>query len=127
LLRLPNILDETVPLGEDSKDNLTVKTWGKIPEFTFSIKNHIDLALSLDQIDIERAGKVSGSRFFYLKNEVAMLDMALMSFAIEELSEKGYTPVIPPYLMKHDPYEGVTALADFGDVLYKVENEDLFL
>lgn len=127
LLRLPNILDESVPLGEDSKDNLTVKTWGKIPEFTFSIKNHIDLALSLDQIDMERAGKVSGSRFFYLKNEVAMLDMALMSFAIEELSEKGYTPVIPPYLMKHDAYEGVTALADFGDVLYKVENEDLYL
>ena len=56
-----------------------------------------------------------------------MLDMALMSFAIEELSEKGYTPVIPPYLMKHDAYEGVTALADFGDVLYKVENEDLYL
>jgi len=127
LLRLPNILDESVPLGGDAKDNLTVKTWGKIPQFNFQIKNHIDLALGLDQIDMERAGKVSGSRFFYLKNEVAMLDMALMSFAIEELSKKGYTPIIPPYLMKHDAYEGVTALADFEDVLYKVENEDLYL
>ena len=63
----------TVPLGKDSNDNVQVKTWGTIPQFTFPIKNHIDLALNLDLIDMERAGKVSGSRFFYLKNEVAML------------------------------------------------------
>lgn len=127
LLRLPNLLDDSVPLGKDENDNVQVKTWGTIPQFTFPIKNHIDLALNLDLIDMERAGKVSGSRFFYLKNEVAMLDMALMSFAIEELSKKGYTPIIPPYLMKHEAYEGVTALGDFEDVLYKVENEDLYL
>ena len=127
LLRLPNLLDDSVPLGKDSNDNVQVKTWGTIPQFSFPIKNHIDLALNLDLIDMERAGKVSGSRFFYLKNEVAMLDMALMSFAIEELSKKGYTAVIPPYLMKREAYEGVTALGDFEDVLYKVENEDLYL
>ncbi len=127
LLRLPNLLDDSVPLGKDDKDNVQVKIWGNIPQFTFPIKNHIDLALDLDLIDMERAGKVSGSRFFYLKNEVAMLDMALMNFAIEELSRKGYTPVIPPYLMKREAYEGVTALGDFEEVLYKVENEDLYL
>jgi seryl-tRNA synthetase len=127
LMRLPNLLDDSVPLGNDDSDNVQVKTWGTIPQFNFQIKNHIDLALDLDQIDMERAGKVSGSRFFYLKNEVAMLDMALMSFATEELAKKGYTPIIPPYLMKHEAYEGVTALADFADVLYKVENEDLYL
>jgi seryl-tRNA synthetase len=127
LLRLPNLLDDSVPLGKDSNDNVQVKTWGKIPQFTFPIKNHIDLALNLDLIDMERSGKVSGSRFFYLKNEVAMLDMALMSFAIEELSKKGYTPIIPPYMMKREAYEGVTALGDFEEVLYNVENEDLYL
>ncbi len=127
LLNLPNLLDDSVPFGKDSNDNVTVKTWGTIPEFTFPVKNHIDLSLALDQIDMQRAGKVSGARFFYLKNEVAMLDIALMSFAIEELDKKGYAPIIPPYLMKHDAYEGVTALADFVDVLYKVENEDLYL
>jgi seryl-tRNA synthetase len=127
LLRLPNLLDDSVPLGKDDKDNVQVKTWGIIPQFNFELKNHIDLALNLDLIDMERAGKVSGSRFFYLKNEVAMLDMALMSFAIEELSQKGYTPIIPPYLMKREAYEGVTALGDFEEVLYKVENEDLYL
>ena len=127
LMRLPNLLDESVPLGKDSNDNVELKTWGTIPQFKFPIKNHIDLALELDLIDMERAGKVSGSRFFYLKNEVAMLDMALMSFAIEELAKKDYIPIIPPYLMKREAYEGVTALADFADVLYKEENEDLYL
>jgi seryl-tRNA synthetase len=76
---------------------------------------------------MERAGKVSGARFFYLKNDIAVLDMSLMSFAIEELRKKGWIPVIPPYLMKREAYEGVTALADFVDVLYKTENEDLYL
>jgi seryl-tRNA synthetase len=127
LMRLPNLLDESVPLGKDANDNVQVKTCGTTPKFNFPLKNHIDLALDLDQIDMERAGKISGARFFYLKNQVALLDMALMSFAIEELTKKGYTPIIPPYLMKREAYEGVTALGDFADVLYKVENEDLYL
>jgi seryl-tRNA synthetase len=127
LMLLPNLLDESVPFGKDSNDNVQVKIWGTIPKFNFPIKNHIDLALDLDQIDMDRAGKVSGARFFYLKNQVAQLDMALMSFAVEELTKKGYTPIIPPCLMKREAYEGVTALGDFADVLYKVENEDLYL
>ena len=127
LLRLPNLLDDSVPLGKDSNDNVQLKTWGNIPQFSYPIKNHIDLALELGQIDMERAGKVSGARFFYLKNEVAMLDMALMCFAIEELSKIGYTPIVPPYMMKREAYEGVTSLGDFGDVLYKVEGEDLYM
>jgi len=127
LMRLPNLLDDSVPPGKDENDNVQIKTWGTIPTFTFPIRNHIDLALDLNQIDMESAGKVSGARFFFLKNQVAMLDMALMSFAIVELTRKGYTPIIPPYLMKREAYEGVTALADFVDVLYKVENEDLYL
>ena len=127
LMQLPNLLDDTVPLGKDSNDNVQVKTWGTIPTFKFPIKNHIDLALELDQIDMERAGKISGARFFYLKNQVARLDMALMCLAIEELTRKGYIPIIPPYLMTRKAYEGVTAMGDFVDVLYKVENEDLYL
>ena len=127
LMQLPNLLDESVPFGKDSNDNVQIKTWGVIPKFNFQIKNHIDLALALDQIDMERAGKVSGARFFYLKNQVAQLDMALMCLAIELLSKKGYTPIIPPYLMTRKAYEGVTSLGDFAEVLYKVENEDLYL
>ena len=127
LMALPNLLDDSVPFGKDSNDNVEVKKWGTIPTFSFPVKNHIDLALALNQIDMERAGKVSGARFFYLKGQIAQLDMALMSFAIEELTKKGYTPIVPPYLMTREAYEGVTALGDFVDVLYKVENEDLYL
>jgi len=127
LMRLPNLLHETVPVGKDENDNVQIRSWGVIPKFDFAVKNHIDLGLNLDIIDIERAGKVTGSRFFYLKREGVLLDMALMSFALEEITKKGYLPVEPPYVMRREPYEGVTALSDFEDVLYKIENEDLYL
>ena len=127
LMRLPNMLHESVPVGQGESDNVQVRTWGTIPTFNFPVKNHMDLALNLDLIDMERAGKVAGSRFFYLKRELVLLDMALMSFAMEELFKNGYTPIEPPYLMRREAYEGVTALSDFEDVLYKIENEDLYL
>src|SRR3990170_7166331 len=127
LMNLPNMLHESVPVGQGENDNVQVRTWGKPREFPFLPKNHIDLSLDAGIIDIERAGKVSGSRFYYLKHEAVLLDMALMSFAMEEMVKKGYTPIEPPYLMRRDAYEGVTALGDFADVLYKIENEDLYL
>ncbi|MCL2288781.1 MAG: serine--tRNA ligase [Candidatus Bathyarchaeota archaeon] len=127
LLRLPNILDPTVPLGEDDHGNVQVKTWGTIPVFNFQIKNHIDIANALGIVDMERAGKISGARFFFLKNQLALLDLALMSFAMHELSKKGYVAVEPPLMMNKKAYEGVTALADFADVLYKIEDEDLYM
>ncbi len=127
LLRLPNLLHETVPFGTSDVDNVEVKKWGKITEFGFAPKSHIDLALNLDIVDIERAGKVAGARFFYFKGAGVLLDYALMNFAMETLTSKGYTLVEPPYLMKREPYEGVTSLGDFADVLYKIENEDLYL
>ena len=127
LMRLPNMLHDSVPVGQGENENQQVRTWGNIPTFNFPVKNHIDLALNLDIIDIERAGKVAGSRFHYLKREAVLLDMALMSFAMEEMVKKGYTPIEPPYLMRKEAYEGVTALSDFADMLYKIENEDLYL
>jgi seryl-tRNA synthetase len=127
LMQLPNLLHETVPVGNDENANVQIRRWGNIPRFDFDIKNHIDLGLKLDIIDIERAGKITGSRFFYLKGKGVLLDMALMSFALEEITKKGYLPVEPPYLMRREPYEGVTALGDFEEVLYKIENEDLYL
>ena len=121
------MLHDSVPVGQGDNDNVQVKTWGKIPTFNFPVKNHIDLALNLDIVDVESAGKVAGSRFFYLKHQAVLLDMALMSFAMEEMVNKGYTPIEPPYFMRREAYEGVTALSDFEDVLYKIENEDLYL
>jgi seryl-tRNA synthetase len=127
LMRLPNLLDESVPTGKDENDNVSVRTWGRVPKFSFPVRDHIDLGLSLDIMDVERAGKIAGARFFYLKNEGVLLDVALMSFALEEIAERGYTPVEPPFLMRRKPYEGVVDLGDFEEVLYKIEGEDLYL
>jgi seryl-tRNA synthetase len=127
LMQLPNLLHETVPYGKDENDNVEIRKWGKTPKFTFSVKGHIDLGLDLDIIDIERAGKIAGARFFYLKKEAVLLDNAIINFALEEMFKKGYVPIEPPYLMRRKPYEGVVALSDFEDVLYKIENEDLYL
>jgi seryl-tRNA synthetase len=127
LMRLPNLLHESVPEGRDENDNVEVKQWGMIPKFSFPVKGHIDLGLDLDIIDIERAGKVAGARFFYLKKEAVFLDQAIIGFALEEMNKKGYAPVEPPFLIRRKPYEGVVALGDFEEVLYKVENEDLYL
>jgi seryl-tRNA synthetase len=127
LMTLPNLLHETVPFGTSDADNVEVKKWGTIRQFTFQPKSHIELALNLDIVDVERAGKVAGARFFYFKGLGVLLDYALMNFALELLVKKGYTAIEPPYLMKREPYEGVTSLGDFADVLYKVENEDLYL
>jgi len=127
LMRLPNLLHETVPIGKDEKDNAEVKKWGNPPKFSFPIRDHMDLGTALDIVDVERAGKVAGARFFYLKGAAVLLDIALVNFALDEMFRKGYTPVEPPYVMRRKPYEGVVALGDFEDVLYKIENEDLYL
>lgn len=127
LMRLPNLLHESVPMGKDENDNVQVRTWGTIPQFKFPVKGHLELGLNLDIMDIERAGKIAGSRFFYLRGQGVFLDFALMMFALEEMFKKGYTPIEPPYMMRRKAYEGVVSLSDFEDVLYKIENEDLYL
>jgi seryl-tRNA synthetase len=127
LMKLPNILHESVPVGEDASNNFLIRKWGKIPEFDFSVKDHIDLGLALGILDIERAAKISGTRFQILKKEAVLLDLALMNFALEELRKKGYVPVEPPFMIKKKPYEGVTDLGDFEEMLYKIEDEDLYL
>ena len=86
LMRLPNLLHETVPFGKDENENVEVKRWGKPPKFSFPAKDHVDLSMKLSILDIERASKITGARFFFLKNEDVLLDMALISFALEEMS-----------------------------------------
>ena len=127
LMGIPNLLHKSVPIGKEEKDNVQVRTWSEAPKFSFPVKDHIELGLSLDIVDIERAGKTAGARFFYLKREGVSLDMALINFALEEMINKGYTPIEPPFLMRRKPYEGVVALGDFESDLYKIENEDLYL
>ena len=127
LMRLPNLLHDSVPAGKDENENQQVRVWGEIPKFSFTPKGHIELGLDLDIMDMERAGKVAGARFFYLKREGVQLDMALACFAMDEMVKSGYKLIEPPFMMRREAYEGVTALSDFEDVLYKIENEDLYL
>lgn len=126
-MSIPNILHESVPYGADDEDNEVVKEWGGRPEFKFEVQSHVDLLDSLDIGDISSAAKIAGSRFYYLKNELVMLDIAMQQMALEMLIKKEYTPLYPPFMMRRAPYEGVTDLADFEDVMYKIEGEDLYL
>ncbi|MBD3310196.1 serine--tRNA ligase [Candidatus Woesearchaeota archaeon] len=126
-MRLPNILHESVPYGKDEEENVTVKKWGKITKPTFKLLPHGELIEKLDIGDFKRAAKIAGNGFYYLIGELALMDMALQRFAIDLLVKKGYTPVIPPYMMRREAYEGVTDLADFETMMYKVQDEDLYL
>jgi len=127
LLAIPNMLHESVPEGQGDKDNVEIRKWGKLPDPEFTPKDHVDIALGLDLVDLGRAAKVSGARFYYLKNDLVKLDYALMKFAVDYLSLKDYTPIEPPYMLMRKPFEGAVILSDFGDVIYKIEGEDLHL
>jgi seryl-tRNA synthetase len=127
LMRLPNLLHESVPRGRDEHDNVPIKHWGKIPKFSFKPRNHLEIAEGLGLIETDRAAKVAGSGFFYLKGDLARLDYAIMQFAMDLLAKRGFTVVEPPFMIGRKPYEGVTDLDDFESVMYKIENEDLYL
>jgi len=127
LMRLPNMLHESVPYGIDDSENIEIRRWGEPPKFSFEAKSHSDIATALGILDLERGAKVSGSGFYYLRNELALLDYAIMMYTVNHLVSKGYTLIEPPYMIRREPYEGVTDLADFEDVMYKIEGEDLYL
>ncbi len=127
LLRLPNILHESVPFGKDESENVVVKIVGKPPKFDFKPKSHVEVALNLGLIDFDRAAKVAGHGFYYLKGDLARLDYAIINYTIDFLRKRGYTLIEPPLMMRKKPYLGVTDLEFFGDQLYKLQNEDLYL
>jgi seryl-tRNA synthetase len=123
---VPNMLHESVPDGKDEHDNIVVRTAGTIRSIE-KPRDHVDIASALDLMDIERAAKVSGARFYFLKNALVRMNTALVHFALDFLTEKGYTLIQPPYMIRKEPMEGAVILGDFEDVIYKVENEDLYM
>jgi len=127
LMRIPNILHESVPFGKDDTSNVVVKEFGKKKKFDFKLKSHGEMIEDLNGGDFSRAAKIAGTGFYYLKGKIALLDLALQKYAIELLVKRGFTVVEPPFLMNRKAYEGVTSLADFENVMYKIDNEDLYL
>jgi len=125
LMRMPNLLHESVPVGKDSSENAEVRKWGK-PKAR-DLPPHGELMEKLGLADFKSAGKIAGAGFYYLKGELAILDHALQRLAIDSLAEKGFTLVLPPFMMNRKAYEGVTDLGDFESVMYKIEGEDLYL
>ncbi len=127
LKKLGNILEPSTPQGRDESENVEIKKSGKISPFTFPFLDHIELGEKLDLIDLETASKVSGARFYYLKNEAVLLDLALQRFAIDRLLAKGFSLVYPPFMLNRAALAGGVNLSEFADTIYKIENEDLYL
>jgi len=147
LKSIPNLLHGSVPDGNNEEDNLPIRFWGTAAvrdsdsegfeeatlgkmeriKIGFEPVSHVDIIEKKGWADISRAAKVSSSRFYYLKGELALLDLALQRFAVDRLSRKGYVPVIPPYMLRREAMEGVTDLGAFQDTIYKIEEEDLYL
>ncbi|EFD92555.1 MAG: Seryl-tRNA synthetase [Candidatus Parvarchaeum acidophilus ARMAN-5_'5-way FS'] len=119
-LWLPNVVSKDAPDGKDDNDNVEVRKYGNIEDRKFEVKNHIDLGLEKGLIDVESAAKVTGSRFAYIKGKLVQLELALELYSIEKIASKGFTPIIPPFMIKRDIYGGIAHMATFEDALYKV-------
>jgi len=127
LLRLPNLLHESVPVGKDDTENVEVGRWGTPRRVDFELKSHGELLEALRLADFERARKIAGAGFVYLLGDLVRLDQALLAFALNYMVKQGFTAVFPPFMMRRAAYEGVVDLGDFETVMYKIEGENLFL
>ena len=126
--RVPNMPLDNVPEGKDETGNLVLRKEGKVPEFDFEPKDYLEISKQFDLIDIERASKISGSRFGFLKNEIVFLEFALVNFVLENLGEQGFIPVIPPIMMKSEKMRGMGYLEQTDkDEAYYLPKDDLFL
>ena len=125
--KVGNIIDDKVPISDTEDDNEIIRKVGELPSFDFKPLNHVDLIEAIDGADTKIAGEVSGSRFYYLKQDILFLNLALIQFALNELTNKGYTPLQTPFFIKSEVAEETSELGEFEETLYKVENEDLYL
>ncbi len=125
LLLIPNIPDESVPVGKDETENIEERTWGNIRQFEFEPKNHWDIGEDLDILDFERAGKIAGARFVIYKGGGARLERALINFMLDlHTGEHGYTEILPPVLVNRETMTGTGQLPKFEDDLFKLDEGD---
>jgi len=128
LLAIPNIPFEDVPIGQDENDNKVIRQEGQKPEFDFEPRDYMELARMHDLIDTQTAGKISGTRFGYIKNELVALEFALAQYAMEVLVSEGFIPVVPPVLIRSEYMDKLGYLAEGGEEdMYHLEKDDLFL
>jgi seryl-tRNA synthetase len=128
VMAIPNLCDDSVPLGEDDSDNLEIKKWGEKPEFSFTPRPHWEIGEELDIIDFETAAKLSGARFVLLKGFAAKLERALITFFLDLHTQKhGYTEVLPPFLVNTPSMTATGQLPKFEEDLFKIKDWDLYL
>ncbi|MCS7143185.1 MAG: serine--tRNA ligase [Aigarchaeota archaeon] len=126
LISLPTVPHESVPDGETADENVVLRVWGESRAAEF-VRDHVDLLKIIGGADIERAAKVSGARFYYLYDKIVLLNYALINYALDFLSRKGFRLVQPPYMLRREVMESVMAFADFKEMIYKIEDEELYL
>ena len=122
-----NDLHKTVPIGETEESNVIVREFGKIPKFDFEPLSHVNLIQDIDGADTNKASEVVGSRFYYLRGDIVLLNLALIRFALDKLISKGFNPLWTPFFLKREVMKAAAELGDFEDSLYKIQDEDLFM
>ena len=127
MMKIPNIMADTVPIGKDDSENVERQTFGEKTKYDFEVPYHIDILEKLDGIDLDSARRVSGSGFYYLIGDIARLHSAVLTYARDFMIDKGFTYVIPPYLIRGDVVEGVMSFEERDAMMYKIEGEDLYL
>ena len=127
LKELPNMLHESVPYGKDDTENQEIKKVGEIKKQDFELKPHQEIAENLNVADFERSAKIAGHGFYFLKGDLALLNQAIIRFAIDEIIKKGYEYMEPPLMMTRESYETGVSMEDFENVMYKIDGENTYL
>lgn len=125
-IKIPNLVDETSPTGATDQDNKEIKKVGEIKEIE-NIKNHLEIGESLNLIDVEKAAEVSGSRFSYIFGDLVKIELNLVSWVLEKLSNKEFTPTVPPVLVREEALFGTGFFPDDAEQVYEIPKDDLFL
>ena len=127
MLVIPNIIDDSVPIGKDDSENVEIQRYGEPVVPPFEVPYHVDIMERLNGIDLDAARKTSGNGFYYLMGDVARLHSAILSYARDFMIDRGFTYVVPPFMIHGDVVTGVMSFAEMENMMYKIEGEDLYL
>ena len=127
MMIIPNIIDDSVPIGKDDSENKEIEKFGTPREFDFEVPYHADILNSINGLDKESAGRTSGTGFYYLMGDAARLHEAMLAYGRDYMISQGFTYCIPPFMIRSDVVNGVMSFAEMEAMMYKIENEDLYL
>ncbi len=127
MLVIPNIIDDSVPIGKDDSENVEIQRYGEPVTPDFEVPYHVDIMENLNGIDLDSARKTSGNGFYYLCGDIARLHSAILSYARDFMIDRGFTYYIPPFMIRSDVVTGVMSFAEMENMMYKIEGEDLYL